>query len=61
MSEQQRVIAFDRLRMADVDKVGGKNASLGELIRALSPAGVRVRRGMSHADPRRRSPRHRRA
>jgi hypothetical protein len=32
MAEQQRVIGFDHLRMTDADKVGGKNASLGEMI-----------------------------
>ncbi len=47
MSEQQRVIAFDRLRMADVDKVGGKNASLGEMISELAGAGVRVPGGFA--------------
>ena len=35
MSDPQRVIPLDRLRMTDVERVGGKNASLGELARAL--------------------------
>jgi hypothetical protein len=34
----QRVISFDRVRMADVDQVGGKNASLGEMIGELNGA-----------------------
>ncbi len=34
---------FDQLGMADVDKVGGKNASLGEMISHLSELGVSVR------------------
>ena len=38
----RRVIAFDSLRMSDVDAVGGKNASLGEMISQLAAAGVRV-------------------
>src|SRR5690606_18724485 len=39
------VVSFEQLRMADVDSVGGKNASLGEMISQLSCAGVRVRGG----------------
>jgi pyruvate,water dikinase len=42
MAEQQRVIAFEYLRMRDVEHVGGKNASLGEMISQLSAAGIRV-------------------
>ncbi|HZP87434.1 MAG TPA: phosphoenolpyruvate synthase [Burkholderiales bacterium] len=47
MSEQARVIPFDRLRMGDVEAVGGKNASLGEMINALSHAGIRVPGGFA--------------
>ncbi|MGE0288401.1 MAG: phosphoenolpyruvate synthase [Bradyrhizobium sp.] len=35
------------LRMTDLDKVGGKNASLGEMISALSQSGVRVPGGFA--------------
>src|SRR5512147_2369538 len=35
------------LRMADLPKVGGKNASLGEMIGGLSRAGVRVPGGFA--------------
>ncbi len=41
------VLAFEGLRMTDVDRVGGKNASLGEMISQLSLAGVRVPRGFA--------------
>jgi pyruvate,water dikinase len=41
------VISFDRLRMTDVASVGGKNASLGEMIGQLSDAGVRVPGGFA--------------
>jgi len=41
------VIAFEQLRMTDVDSVGGKNASLGEMISQLSGAGVRVPGGFA--------------
>lgn len=40
-------VPFDRLRLADVPQVGGKNASLGELTQALGPAGVRVPPGFA--------------
>ncbi|RPI64111.1 MAG: phosphoenolpyruvate synthase, partial [Lysobacterales bacterium] len=36
------VVALASVGLADVPRVGGKNASLGELIRHLSAAGVRV-------------------
>ena len=47
MSDKARVIAFERLRMRDVDQVGGKNASLGEMIGELSSAGIRVPGGFA--------------
>src|SRR5437879_6504925 len=36
-----------RLSLADIATVGGKNASLGEMIRALAGAGVRVPGGFA--------------
>jgi pyruvate,water dikinase len=47
MNEQQRVVAFEQLRMSDVDTVGGKNASLGEMIGQLAGAGIRVPGGFA--------------
>jgi pyruvate, water dikinase len=47
MAEQQRVIGFDHLRMTDADRVGGKNASLGEMISQLGSGGVRVPGGFA--------------
>ncbi|WP_169294433.1 phosphoenolpyruvate synthase [Advenella sp. EE-W14] len=41
------VVPFENLRMTDVDSVGGKNASLGEMISQLSSAGVRVPGGFA--------------
>jgi pyruvate,water dikinase len=41
------VINFKELRMSDVEQVGGKNASLGEMISQLSSAGVRVPGGFA--------------
>ena len=47
MSQQARVIPFEQLRMGDVDQVGGKNASLGEMISQLADAGIRVPGGFA--------------
>jgi pyruvate, water dikinase len=41
------VIPFERLGMGDLDRVGGKNASLGEMIGALAKLGVRVPGGFA--------------
>lgn len=41
------VVWLKDLRMTDVDRVGGKNASLGELIGELSSVGVRVPGGFA--------------
>ena len=40
------VVPFEKLRMTDVESVGGKNASLGEMISQL-PQGVRVPTGFA--------------
>ncbi|HMZ74652.1 MAG TPA: phosphoenolpyruvate synthase [Rhodocyclaceae bacterium] len=42
----RKVIPFQELRMSDVEQVGGKNASLGEMISQL-PASVRVPGGFA--------------
>src|SRR5690349_10460639 len=47
MSQERYVIPFERLRMTDVESVGGKNASLGEMISQLAGAGVRVPGGFA--------------
>ncbi len=47
MSNVVRVLPFDNLRMCDVDVVGGKNASLGELISQLAGSGIRVPGGFA--------------
>lgn len=45
--EGSYVISFEHLRMSDVDSVGGKNSSLGEMISQLAEAGVRVPGGFA--------------
>ena len=47
MSEMVRVIPLERLRMRDLPQVGGKNASLGEMIGELDAAGIRVPGGFA--------------
>ncbi|MBK1733822.1 phosphoenolpyruvate synthase [Halorhodospira abdelmalekii] len=44
---QDYVVELDALGMGDVDRVGGKNASLGEMISNLSHAGVHVPGGFA--------------
>ncbi|TDR32005.1 phosphoenolpyruvate synthase [Hydromonas duriensis] len=41
------VLPFEQLRKEDVDSVGGKNSSLGEMISQLATAGVRVPTGFA--------------
>ena len=45
-SETDWVVPFEHLRMSDVEAVGGKNASLGEMISQL-PQGVKVPTGFA--------------
>src|SRR4029079_14552001 len=47
MAEPVRVIPLERLRMRDLAQVGGKNASLGEMIGELASAGIRVPGGFA--------------
>lgn len=46
-SNQQNVVWYNQLGMNDVDRVGGKNASLGEMITNLSELGVLVPNGFA--------------
>ena len=41
------IIAFDKLGMGDVETVGGKNASIGEMISNLVKLGVHVPGGFA--------------
>ncbi|MGZ5477901.1 MAG: PEP/pyruvate-binding domain-containing protein, partial [Thermoanaerobaculia bacterium] len=47
MQRGQYVVPFSQLRMTDVESVGGKNASLGEMLSQLSEAGLRVPDGFA--------------
>ena len=43
----QYVLSFDEVGMQDIERVGGKNASIGEMLRALTRLGVRVPQGFA--------------
>jgi pyruvate,water dikinase len=45
--DQRYILPFAEIGIEDVKLVGGKNASLGEMFRELSPAGVRVPDGFA--------------
>ena len=47
MASPRLVVPFEELRMTDVEEVGGKNASLGEMIGELAAAGIRVPGGFA--------------
>ena len=44
---QNYIVSLDQIGMQDIDQVGGKNASLGEMIQNLSNAGVSVPGGFA--------------
>lgn len=43
----ETILWFKQIRLADTQKVGGKNASLGEMISQLSQKGIRVPNGFA--------------
>ncbi len=45
MSDKKLVVWLDEVGMEDVELVGGKNASLGEMIKGLSPMGIKIPMG----------------
>jgi len=47
MADSLNVLDFHTLRMHDVERVGGKNASLGEMISQLAQSGIRVPGGFA--------------
>ncbi|AXS42725.1 phosphoenolpyruvate synthase [Breoghania sp. L-A4] len=46
-SETESVVWFEQCGRKDVGRVGGKNASLGEMVSALTPEGIRVPPGFA--------------
>lgn len=47
MQTKPRVLWFEQIGIQDVAAVGGKNASLGEMYRELTPEGVRIPNGFA--------------
>jgi len=47
MHSEELVVPLRALRMSDVERVGGKNASLGEMLSQLSAQGIRVPDGFA--------------
>lgn len=45
--QQALILWFEEVNMADVSLVGGKNASLGEMIQQLTPQGIKVPGGFA--------------
>src|SRR5450755_3748660 len=43
----QYVLPFDAVGLSDIDKVGGKNASIGEMLRSLGRLGISVPSGFA--------------
>ncbi|MDO8303214.1 MAG: PEP/pyruvate-binding domain-containing protein, partial [Sedimentisphaerales bacterium] len=41
------ILPFEKITIEKVGKVGGKNASLGEMIKYLKPQGVRIPSGFA--------------
>ena len=47
MHTEDLIIPLRKLRMSDVERVGGKNASLGEMLSQLEARGIRVPDGFA--------------
>jgi pyruvate,water dikinase len=45
--EPSYVVPLEQVQLSDIPRVGGKNASLGELIRHLTASGVQVPGGFA--------------
>ena len=46
-NREQQVIPFEDLMRTDTEVVGGKNSSLGEMVRALGQKGIKVPPGFA--------------
>ncbi|MEM9948780.1 MAG: PEP/pyruvate-binding domain-containing protein, partial [Cyanobacteria bacterium P01_D01_bin.36] len=47
INDTDLILEFEKIGIQDVPQVGGKNASLGEMIQQLAPQGVRVPTGFA--------------
>ena len=47
MTKEPFILWFEEIEIADVPRVGGKNASLGEMYRHVQKAGVKIPQGFA--------------
>ena len=47
MANSRQILFFEQIGIADIDKVGGKNASLGEMYNQLNPLGISIPNGFA--------------
>lgn len=47
MENSRHILFFDKINITDIEKVGGKNASLGEMYNQLSPLGINIPYGFA--------------
>ncbi|MDD2731712.1 MAG: phosphoenolpyruvate synthase [Candidatus Pacebacteria bacterium] len=47
MNSKKNILWFEEIRIKDIDLVGGKNASLGEMIFHLTPSGINIPNGFA--------------
>ena len=47
MKSVDHILFFDQINIADIAKVGGKNASLGEMYNQLNPKGLGIPNGFA--------------
>ena len=47
MTAYKHILFFNEIRLLDIGKVGGKNASLGEMYTQLNPIGIRIPNGFA--------------
>jgi pyruvate,water dikinase len=47
MATSKRILFFNQISIIDIDKVGGKNASLGEMYNQLNPIGINIPNGFA--------------
>jgi pyruvate,water dikinase len=47
MTNSKYILFFEKISISDIEKVGGKNASLGEMYNELSPLGISIPNGFA--------------
>ena len=47
MATSEHILFFNQISIADIGKVGGKNASLGEMYNQLNPMGIKIPNGFA--------------